>query len=149
MAELLENVGASARIKRFFRELKGLKLSELIVEHIEASNRVNIDVKHGLKRFQTIRAFCHGGIMNRVSLVLFVLEGQNVSITLEHIINVLLKQAHKSKFKLLVSADSLSIVLDGAVKLSLFDVHGLHAVAALLLAKLIVHHLLEAHAFVV
>ena len=142
MAELLENVGASARIKRFFRKLKGLKLSELIIKHIEASNRVNIDVKHSLKRFQTIRAFRHGGIMNRVSLVLFVLEGQDVSITLEHIIDILLEQAHKSKFELLVSSDSLSIVLDGAVEFSLFDIHGLHAVAALLLAKLIVHHLL-------
>ena len=72
--------------------------------------------------------------MNWVSLMLFILESQDVSVTLQHIKHVLLKQAHQSELKLLVAADSVRIVLDSAVKLSLLNIHSFHTVAGLFLS---------------
>lgn len=46
-------------------------------------------------------------------------------------------------------ANSVSVVLDRPVQFTLFDVHGLHAVAGLFLAQLVVHDFLEAHALVI
>lgn len=81
--------------------------------------------------------------------MLFILESEDVSVALKHIINVLLKQTNKSELELLVPANSISVVLDGPIQFALFDVHGLHAVAGLFLAQLVVHDFLETHALVI
>ena len=72
--------------------------------------------------------------MNRVTLMLFVLKSQDVPVTFKYIKYILLQQANKSQLELLMPSNSISIVLDSAVKLTLFDVHSFHTIAAFFLA---------------
>jgi len=87
--------------------------------------------------------------MNWVPAELFVLQGQDVPVTLEHVFLVLLKQSDEAQFEFLVAADRVCIVLDRVVQLSIFDVHRFHAVAAFFLLKLVIHHFFQTHALVV
>lgn len=72
--------------------------------------------------------------MNWVPFMFFILESQNVSVTLQHIKHVLLQQTYQSQLKLLVATDGVCIVLDCAVKLSLLNIHSFHTIAGLFLS---------------
>jgi len=142
LLELCEDISAPSWVESLFSELEALKLSEKIKELAEPRHLVNINFKNSFKSLETICSLSHGSVMNRVALMFLVLQSQDVSVTFEHIKHVLLQQAHKSQLKLLVPSDSVSVMLDCAIKLSLFDIHCFHTIAALLLAELIIHDFL-------
>ena len=76
-----------------------------------------------------------------------VLLRKDLSVAGDDITGVLLEEADKAKIKLTVTLDRICIVLDSLDQLSLLDVHCLHSETALFLLQLVIHDLLETHAF--
>jgi len=66
--------------------------------------------------------------MDRIAPIFLILKRKNVSVTFQNINNILLQQTHKTEVKLLVTSDSICIVLHCLVKLTEFNVHRLHTV---------------------
>lgn len=67
--------------------------------------------------------------MNGIALKFFVLQGQDVSVSFQNITDVLLKQAYKSQFELLMPSDSVGVMLNSSVEFTVLDIHSLHSVA--------------------
>lgn len=82
LSKLTKNIGAPTWVKCFLWEFKPLQLGEQIVKATETWHFININIKDCLQSFKTIGSFCHGSVMNWVSVVLFVLQCKNVSVTL-------------------------------------------------------------------
>lgn len=101
---------------------------------------VHINFKNSLHSFKTVRELAHSGIVDWVALHYCVLEGENLSVTLEYVLDVLVKKGDQPHFKLLVALDGVSVVLDRRVKFSMFHIHRFYAVVTFFLLKLVVHH---------
>ena len=126
-----------------------MKLGEQVVELTEARDIVNVHIKDRLECAQTVGAFGHRCVVYGVPLVFFVLEGQDVTVPLEYIADILLQQTDQSQLELLVPPNRVRVVLNSPVEFAMFDVHGLHSVVALLFPKLIVHNFFKADSLVV
>ena len=95
----------------------------------------------------TLGILVHAHVMDWVSPQFAILLRKDLSVAGDDITCVLLEEADKAKVKLTVTLDRVCVVLDGLDQLSLLDVHCLHSETAFLLLQLVVHDLLQAHAF--
>lgn len=109
-----------------------MKLCEQVIELTEARDIVNVHIKDRLECAQTVGAFSHRSVVNRVALVFLVLQGQDVTVPLNHIADILLQQTDQSELELLVPPNGVRVVLYSPVEFAMFNVHGLHSVVALL-----------------
>ena len=129
----MQDADAAARIVCVFSVLKVLNLHEEVQELVETFHNIDVDFEQSLQSPLALGVLIHGRKVDRVPARDIVLLSENLSVASNDITSVLLEQTHKSQVELAMALDCVSIVLHSLNKLSLFDVHCLHAETALLL----------------
>ena len=89
--------------------LQILELEEQTNKLLVARNFINIDSQNGFKSLEAFGELAHGTIVNGVPVEL-VLLSQDLSVSLNDVLSILLKQVENSDVKLFVSLDGLSVM---------------------------------------
>ena len=139
-------MNASPRVVSIIRVFEVLDLHEEVEELIKALNDVDIDLEERLERLVALGVLVHRGVVDRVPSHHGILLRQNLTVPLDDVACVRLKDRYEAQVELAMSLDCVSVVLDSLDQLALLDVHCFHTETAFFLLQLVVHDFLKTHA---
>ena len=125
--EFVEHVFVLARVELGAVRVKVLNRCQHRLE-VEAGRRNLADAnrENRLQRLIALGVLAHGAVMQGVSVV-DVLEGEYLTVALDHILGVRLKKVGDADDEIFKPVDQISILVERAVQSAVLDVHVLEA----------------------